>query len=103
MEYAIGYAMAKSPLGPFTKYQGNPIFKKGEGIYGPGHASVTRDLNGRLWMVYHQQRGEKTGWDRIICIDRIWFDDKGVLHGKATRGTPQPPPVTDVTLTGYSR
>jgi len=103
MEYAIGYATADSPLGPFTKYAGNPIIKKGDGVFGPGHASVIRDLDGNLWMVYHQQQDSSIGWNRIICIDPIWFDDKGILHGKATRGTPQPPPVNDVTLSGYSR
>jgi beta-xylosidase len=103
MQYAIGYATADSPLGPFTKYAGNPVIKKGDGIFGPGHASVTRDQNGTLWMVYHQQQGSKIGWNRIICIDSLWFDDKGVLHGKATRGTPQPAPVTDATLSGYAR
>ncbi len=103
MEYAIGYATATNPLGPFTKYPGNPVIKKEDGIYGPGHASVTTDLDGTLWIVYHQQKGRNIGWDRIICIDRIWFDDKGVLHGKATRGTPQSSPVTEISLSGYSR
>jgi xylan 1,4-beta-xylosidase len=93
-DYAIGYATAKSPAGPFNKYSGNPIVKKGNGIFGPGHASVTKDRNGTLWMVYHQQKDTTPGWNRIICIDPLWFDDKGVLHGKATRATPQPAPVT---------
>jgi hypothetical protein len=37
-------------------------------------------------MVYHQQKNGSRGWNRIICIDPLWFDEKGVLHGKATRG-----------------
>jgi beta-xylosidase len=85
-EYAIGYATAKNPLGPFTKYYGNPIIRKGYGIFGPGHCSVTKTANGQLWMVYHQQKNDKRGWNRIICIDPLWFDDQGVLHGRATRG-----------------
>ena len=85
-EYAIGYATSKSPLGPFTKYDGNPIMKKGAGIFGPGHCSVTKAADGKLWMVYHQQKNSKRGWNRIICIDPLRFDEKGVLHGKATRG-----------------
>jgi beta-xylosidase len=93
-DYAIGYATAKSPIGPFTKHPGNPIIKKGDGIFGPGHVSVTKDLNGTFWMVYHQQKDASPGWNRIICIDRLWFDDKGVLHAKVTRGTPQPAPAT---------
>ncbi|MDH4231722.1 MAG: glycoside hydrolase family 43 protein [Nitrospirota bacterium] len=92
--YAIGYATAKHPLGPFTKYRGNPIIQKGDGIFGPGHPGVVRDQAGKLWMVYHQQKDETRGWNRIICIDPLWIDGKGILHGKASRGTPQPAPVT---------
>jgi len=91
-DYAIGYATAKNPLGPFTKYEGNPIIKKGQGIFGPGHCSVTRTPDGQLWMVYHQQKNEQRGWNRIICIDPLRFDDKGVLHGRATRGEPRKVP-----------
>lgn len=93
-DYAIGYATSKSPLGPFTKYRGNPIIRKGGGILGPGHASVVRDRAGKLWMVYHQQKDKTRGWNRIICIDPLWFDKEGVLHGKASRGTALPAPVT---------
>ena len=85
-DYAIGYAIAKSPLGPFTKYSGNPVIQKGGNIFGPGHCSVTKTADGRLWMVYHQQKNGAPGWNRIICIDPLRFDDQGVLHGKATRG-----------------
>lgn len=90
--YAIGYATAKHPLGPFSKYRGNPIVKRGDGIYGPGHASVITDNAGKLWMIYHQQKDTTRGWNRIICLDPLWFDKEGVLHGKASRATPQPRP-----------
>ena len=94
-DYAIGYATAAHPTGPFTKYHGNPIVRKGNGVFGPGHVSVIRDQAGELWMVYHQQKDQTRGWNRIICIDPLWFDGKGVLHGKASRATPQPAPATD--------
>ena len=91
-EYAIGYATAKSPFGPFTKFDGNPIMQKGGNIFGPGHCSVTKASDGQFWMVYHQQKTGSRGWNRIICIDPLWFDDQGVLHGKATRGKEQAAP-----------
>jgi beta-xylosidase len=91
--YAVGYATAKSPTGPFVKHTGNPIIQRGGGVFGPGHGCVIRDAKGSLWHVYHQQQDETPGWKRFICIDPLWFDAKGVLHGKATRGTPQPAPV----------
>lgn len=93
--YAIGYATAESPLGPFTKYPGNPLIKKGGNIFGPGHCSVTKAPDGRLWMVYHQQKDSSRGWNRIICIDPLWFDEQGVLHGRATRATARPSPGID--------
>jgi beta-xylosidase len=85
-DYAIGYASSASPLGPFTKYEDNPIIGKGDNIFGPGHCSVIKTGNGQLWMVYHQQKNGARGWNRIICIDPLWFDEQGALHGRATRG-----------------
>jgi beta-xylosidase len=93
-DYAIGYAISQSPIGPFVKYFGNPIVKKGKRAFGPGHCSVIKTPDGKLWMVYHQKKGGSRGWDRIICIDQLWFDNTGTLHGKATRSTLQPAPVT---------
>ncbi len=92
--YAIGYATAERPTGPFTRYRGNPIVRRGDGVFGPGHPSVTHDQAGRLWLVYHQQKDETKGWNRIICIDPLWFDSQGVLHGKASRSVPLPAPAT---------
>ncbi|GAI40189.1 unnamed protein product, partial [marine sediment metagenome] len=93
LDYAIGYATAKSPTGPFEKYSGNPIVKRGNGALGPGHGCVVKDGADHLWSVYHQQKDDSQPWNRFICIDPLWFDDKGVLHGRATRGTRQPAPV----------
>ena len=65
------------------------------GALGPGHGCVVRDAEGALWSVYHQQKDGTQPWNRFICIDPLWFDEKGILHGKATRGTPQPAPATE--------
>jgi beta-xylosidase len=92
--YAIGYATAKSPLGPFTKHPGNPIVHGGGGVFGPGHLSVVRDEAGELWMIYHQQKDATRGWNRMICLDPLWFDGGGVLHGRASRGETRPAPAT---------
>jgi alpha-N-acetylglucosaminidase len=91
-DYGIGYATSSSPLGPFTKYTGNPIAHRGGGVFGPGHHCVVAGPDGRLWMVYHQQNSEKTGWNRFLAIDPVWFDEQGVLHAKTTRGTDEPAP-----------
>jgi len=101
--YAIGYATAKNPVGPFAKYRENPIIRKGDGVLGPGHASVIRDQAGKFWMVYHQQKDDTRGWNRIICLDPLWFDEKGIIHGKASRSTPRPAPVTAEKIEGTAR
>ncbi|HEY9171277.1 MAG TPA: glycoside hydrolase family 43 protein [Verrucomicrobiae bacterium] len=90
--YGIGYATAKSPLGPFTKYAGNPIVRRGGKVLGPGHHCVIEGPDRKLWLVYHQKWGEETSFKRFLAIDPLWFDDQGVLHGKATRDTDEPAP-----------
>lgn len=84
--YGIGYATAKSPLGPFTKYAGNPIVARSETVFGPGHHSVVAGPRGDLWMVYHQKLDGGTNWGRFLALDRMWFDEAGVIHARATRG-----------------
>ncbi len=93
LNYALGYATAKKPTGPFVKYEGNPIVHRTETAFGPGHGCIVPDGEGNLWSVYHQQKDDTQPWNRFICIDPMWFDDNGVLHGIATRGTPQPAPA----------
>jgi beta-xylosidase len=91
-EYAIGYATATGPLGPFAKYAGNPIARGGGGVLGPGHHSVAPGPDGRPWLVYHQKRTTRKAADRFLAIDPLWFDDAGVLHARLSRGTDQPAP-----------
>ena len=89
-DYAVGYATADNPLGPFTRAKHNPIVHRSDGIFGPGHGSAVRDRTGHWWHIYHQKRTDRVEWDRFICIDPLWFDRHGNLFGRATRGTPQP-------------
>jgi len=96
--YAVGYATAPTPIGPFTKYEKNPVFQDLPTINGPGHGSVTRDQTGALWHLYHQKTDTRHGWRRDICLDPVAFDDNGVFGGKPTRGVARPAPVFDPSL-----
>lgn len=95
IHYAVGYATAPTPIGPFTKYERNPIFQNLPAVNGPGHGSVIADRSGRLWHLYHQKTGVEKGWRRDICLDPLEFDESGALSGTPTRGTQQPPPDFD--------
>jgi beta-xylosidase len=90
--YGIGYATSKSPTGPFEKYAGNPIVHRGGNVIGPGHHCVVEGPDGKLWLVYHQKWEEKQSFHRFLAIDPLWFDEQGVLHAKASRGTDEPAP-----------
>lgn len=91
--YAVGYATAKSPLGPFVKSEDNPILEKniekGGIVTGTGHNSVTWSKDGKqLYCVYHA-RTEKTGEERVVFIDKMEIDHNGHLHIKGPTTTPQ--------------
>ena len=92
-DYAVGYATAPSPLGPFTRAPHNPILHRCDGVFGPGHGCAVRDGAGQWWFVYHQKRTGRVEWGRFICIDRLYLDAEGRLTGRATRGETLPAPV----------
>ena len=91
--YAVGYAVADNPMGPFTRAPHNPILHRSDGLFGPGHGCAVQDDAGRWWHVYHQKNTERVEWSRFIALDPLWFDQLGRLYGTATRGTSQPAPM----------
>jgi xylan 1,4-beta-xylosidase len=91
-DYAVGYATADHPLGPFVRAEHNPILQRGPGLFGPGHGCAIQDAAGQWWFVYHQKDTDRRAWDRFVCLDRLQFDDQGRLHGRATRGEALPAP-----------
>ena len=73
--YAIGYATAASPLGPFKKAANNPVLQKntdkGGLVSGTGHNSIAYSPDGKeMFCVYHG-RTAKTGHGRVVFIDRM--------------------------------
>lgn len=53
-DYAVGYATSKSPTGPWTKYEGNPIIRRDiVGEKGSGHGDVFQGKDGTFYYVYH--------------------------------------------------
>ena len=81
--YAVGYAVSDNPLGPFVKAGNNPILEKnrdgGGNVTGTGHNMMFR-LKGseKMYTVYHG-RTRKTGEERVVFIDELKMDEKGVL------------------------
>ncbi|WP_029905843.1 glycoside hydrolase family 43 protein [Prevotella sp. 10(H)] len=86
--YAVGYATSKSPLGPFTKADNNPVLQKnteaGGVVTGTGHCMMFKN-NDQMYCVYHG-RTEATGEERLVFIDKMEIlpDGKLVVHGPTT-------------------
>jgi beta-xylosidase len=78
--YAVGDAVAKDPLGPFTK-AGDPILVSNDVAAGPGHCSLI-EKDGKVWMVYHAWSPEAIGEDvpgRTMWLSEVTFNPDGTV------------------------
>lgn len=94
--YAVGYAIGKGPLGPFTKADNNPVLQKntqqGGEVTGTGHNMVlfSQDSS-KMYCVYHG-RTKASGQERVVFIDemRIEVDGRLVVDGPNTDAQEMP-------------
>ena len=95
--YAVGYAVSKSPDGPFQRGPNNPILSnsKSPGVYSPGVPTVVQDGAGQSWLVYRQRATAGRKSPRQLTIDPL--DDsraaEGILSASAKAQTNEPDPV----------
>lgn len=81
-DYAVGYAVSDSPLGPFVRAAENPILRRSDFCSGTGHHSFVSAPDGTLLCVYHTHRSPAQVHPRMTCIDRAAFvDDRLVIYG----------------------
>ncbi len=79
-DYSVAYAIAKSPFGPFKRI--GKILQQDPAIAtGAGHHSVIQIPEQDKWyIVYHRRPLTETdGNSRETCIDRMYFDEKGLI------------------------
>ncbi len=91
--YAVGYATAKSPLGPFVKSESNPVLQQGGDVYCTGHNMVLTMPNGDMYCVYHGRtaRTDSLTGDakRVAFIDKLEILPDGSLRVNGPTTTPQ--------------
>lgn len=88
-DYAVGYATSRSPLGPFKRYENNPILKKNDKFCGTGHHSFAYSLDGKqLICAYHCHSGRPDNYKpRRFCLSPAEFKEQSdgedilVIHG----------------------
>lgn len=73
--YGIGYATAASPMGPWTKYEKNPIFQKPGELVGVGHSAMFKDKKGQLKIVFHAHNNKENIHPRNMYISDVNFSD----------------------------
>lgn len=84
-DYAVGYATATSPKGPWTKYSGNPILRrdkeaaKSVGLVGTGHGAPFVCADGSYKYIFHAHASETSVGPRTSYISNFNISDKGVI------------------------
>ena len=76
-DYAVGYAVADNPYGPWKKYEGNPIIsKKITGSNGSGHGDIVRDKAGEYYYVFHTHFSNEKVSPRKTAMIKIHFNNE---------------------------
>jgi hypothetical protein len=76
----VAYAIGDSPFGPFERI-GTVLQQDAAVATGAGHHSVLQVPGSNEWyIVYHRRPlGEKDGNHRVTCIDKMEFDENGLI------------------------
>ncbi|WP_162052311.1 glycoside hydrolase family 43 protein [Pontibacter pamirensis] len=68
-DYAVGYAISRSPLGPWVKQKSSPVISsKTIGENGTGHGDFVKDKKGKLVYVFHTHQSDTTFAPRKTAI-----------------------------------
>ncbi|PHN02701.1 glycoside hydrolase family 43 protein [Flavilitoribacter nigricans] len=82
IDYAVGYATADSPYGPWEKHPGSPIiYRSIVGENGSGHGDVFTGPDEQLYYVYHVHNSAEQvspRRTRIIPLQLEWNEQKGI-------------------------
>ena len=76
--YAVGHAVANSPLGPFTKTP-EPVLATNDVAAGPGHCTLV-EKDGKVWMIYHAWPPDAVGSavpGRTMWVSEVTFAADG--------------------------
>lgn len=91
-DYAVGYAVCESPLGPCQKPQESPILASAGRHVGTGGAAFFTDLDDTLWVAYHAWIVPNVGYPvgmRQLHLGRVHFQNgQPIITRPETETTP---------------
>jgi hypothetical protein len=93
-DYSIGYAVSDNPLGPFIKYENNPVISAIGDMSGTGNNSFFYSLDGKeMFTAYHTHTDSVAGGgNRKLSIDRCGFREDGSFYINGPTISMQPEP-----------
>ena len=100
-DYSVAYAIADGPTGPFKRI-GKILQQDPAVATGAGHHSVIQVPGKDIWhIVYHRRPlGEQNGNHRVTCIDRMEFDENGLIRPvRITTAGVSPHPISGAKAT----
>lgn len=82
IDYAVGYATADTPFGPWIKHPNNPIMHRSiVGENGSGHGDIFTGLDGKMYYVYHVHNSDSVvvpRRTRIVPMTFNWNSTTGI-------------------------
>lgn len=76
-DYAVGYATASHPLGPWVKHTSNPIISRhNTGANGSGHGDLLKGKDGKWYYVFHTHNSNKPGPRKTAIIELKFEGDR---------------------------
>lgn len=86
-DYAVGYATSDSPMGPWKKYEGNPILRRDNpaagGLAGVGHGAPFQCADGSWKYIFHAHQYAEEGSEvgkRSSYINDLHFSPEGEIY-----------------------
>lgn len=78
-DYAVGYAVSTSPLGPWKKYEGNPLLSRQHtGKPGSGHGDLFKDAKGNWRYVFHSHLSNSKVGPRKTALVKVLMPSDGL-------------------------
>ncbi|MGN6493623.1 MAG: glycoside hydrolase family 43 protein [Agriterribacter sp.] len=82
-DYAVGYATASHPLGPWVKHTGNPIISRHiTGANGSGHGDLLKGKEGKWYYVFHTHNSSTRPGPRRTAIIELRFEGDSIVADK---------------------